>query len=188
MQANVLSLFCTFYRTEHFKTINMSFTLDYIFLYINWFNFFRLNNLWQQVSCQFCRTFMKTQSKDVKSTIKRVCKIENWASSIKLPPWFPKCSFYQLHNPNTQLSGLWYWRTPQLVKSWPSGLPQWQPIIDLSQRPERHSHHISAATNGLISSLIQSQTGDDLDAADPACHLFLDLSEWSGIFDWWEII
>lgn len=80
MQANVLSLFCTFYRTEHFKTINVSFTLDYIFLYRNRFNF-RLNNLWQQVSCQFCRTFIKTQSKRCQVNSKK--SLQKWKLSFK---------------------------------------------------------------------------------------------------------
>lgn len=35
---------------------------------------------------------------------------------------------------------------PQLGKSRPSGLPQWQPVIDGSHTPVRHSHHVSTAT------------------------------------------
>lgn len=79
-QADVLILFCAFYRTEHFETINVSFTLDYIFLYINRFNF-RLNNLWRQVSRQFCRTFIKTQSKRCQVDYKK--GLQSWKFSLR---------------------------------------------------------------------------------------------------------
>lgn len=35
---------------------------------------------------------------------------------------------------------------PQQGKSWPSGLPQWQPVIDDSHGPVGHSHHVPTAT------------------------------------------
>lgn len=102
------------------------------------------------INSQVCRMLFKNiiMSKDVRSTVKKtVAKLKT-----ELHAWIYGRTndilmiFLSTAQSQYSIKRLMIHHTPQLVKSRPSGLPQWQPIIDGSHRPVRHSHHVPTAT------------------------------------------
>lgn len=68
---------------------------------------------------------------------------------------------------------LMIWYAPQLGKSQPSGLPQWQPVIGDRHEPVMHSHHVAMATIASSVALFNqsSQTESTrVPQAQPAVH------------------
>lgn len=114
-------------------------------------------------------------SKDVRSTVKkRLAKLKT-----ELHAWIHGRTndilMIFLSTAQSQYSIKWLMirHPPQLVKSRPSGLPQWRPIIDGSHGPVRHSHHVPTAT--IASSVALFNQSSQTEAArvlqnQPAVH------------------
>lgn len=131
----------------------------------------------QMINSQVCRMLFKKHCNEQRCQVnckKRLAKLKT-----ELHAWIygrtNDILMIFLSTAQSQYSIKWLMirHPPQLVKSRPSGLPQWRPIIDGSHGPVRHSHHVPTAT--IASSVALFNQSSQTEAArvlqnQPAVH------------------